>query len=124
MTSLLNVDHDVFIMIIDKVYKRRKELNDILFNTIVANYRFVHRFNWKRYSYRGEFREWTHYFNQHCFLHTYAGHHNKSPLIKNNLSRDTLIKTMDENEVEYKNRWNRKEMCAALMKHGAVCYKN
>ena len=56
MTTLLTVDHDVFIMIIDKVYKRRKELNDILFNTIVANYRFVHRFNWKRYVIEGSLK--------------------------------------------------------------------
>ena len=120
MTTLLTVDHDVFLEIIDKLYKRRKELNDILFNTIVANYRFTNRFALKKYYWTNA--EWMMRYNCHCFLHTSAGHYDKSPIINNKLPRSVLIKTLDLNNVPYKDRWNRKEMCAALIKHEVPYY--
>ena len=118
MTTLLTIDHDVFTLIIDNVYKRRKELNDILFNTIVANYRYTSKFLRKRYY----LPDWGSGANKQCFLHLHGRHRNKSPLISNELPRKTLIKTMEENNVLVNKRHNRKQMCLELMKQGAICY--
>ena len=93
--QLLDLNYDVFSLVLEQLYRKRKELNDKLFSTLMHHYYYARR--------RKMYNTWDSNAIFNLFLPNYSKSYYYEPkmqLIHWRMSRNNLIKALEDNQVQ------------------------